>query len=174
MLEYLRTSLECKIRRSGFFSISLYLSSQGAWLYYTPPHTTVKTTPCSRRPVIVFHSTKSETLFNYASAWRGLNFRPCILSGSAIFEPSDESCTAWCNQRARLLSEVVQTRGGNPSRSVGWSGPNTENYSQHSDDRRRYPCAEHTVISATHPSQIIFSVNEGKGMDLAISDINRA
>lgn len=54
----------------------------------------------------------SETPSNYPLHCHGLNIRRNTLSGSAIYEASDESCVPWCNQRARLILEVVQTREG--------------------------------------------------------------
>lgn len=64
------------------------------------------------RPIIVFYTEFSETLSNYTPNCHGLNIRPSTLSATAIYEASDESCTPWCNQRARLILEVVQTREG--------------------------------------------------------------
>ena len=44
-------------------------------------------------PIIVFYTKYSGTLSNYTPDCHGLNIGPGTLSGSAIFEASDESCT---------------------------------------------------------------------------------
>lgn len=89
---------------------SFNLSSRSVLVHICVPLCVCKAVLHRCRPIIVFYTEYSETLSNYTPNCRGLNIRPSTLSGSAIYEASDERCTPWCNQRARLILEVVQTR----------------------------------------------------------------